>query len=48
MTIWLKIAGIAAVIAALWFGYEHVKQIGYDEAKDEMQAENLKLALSYY
>jgi len=46
-SIWIKLAGVAVVLAALWFGYEHIKQIGYDQAKAEMQAENLKLALAY-
>jgi hypothetical protein len=46
-SIWVKLAGVAVILAALWLGYEHVKQIGYNQAKAEMQEENLKLALAY-
>lgn len=47
MLIWIRLAGVSAVVAALWFGYGYVKHIGYNQAKTEMQAENLKLALAY-
>lgn len=43
----IRLAWAAAVFAALLFGYEYVKDIGYNQAKAEMQAENLKLALAY-
>ena len=47
MTIWLRLAAVAAVIAALWGGYYLIEKHGYDRCLVETQAANLKLAIAY-
>lgn len=47
MNLYVKLGLVVGLVAALWFGYEHVKQIGYKQCETELQAKNLELALAY-
>lgn len=47
MNLYVKLGLVAALVAAIWFGYDHIKQIGYKQCETELQAKNLELALAY-
>lgn len=44
---WLRIAAVAGLAAALLFGYNYIEQRGYNRCQTETQAANLKLANAY-
>jgi predicted negative regulator of RcsB-dependent stress response len=47
MTIWWKLGGVLAIVAALIGAALYLEHLGYQKCEKEMQAKNLELALAY-